>query len=208
MTVNETVEVLKILKATYPEYYRNLSKEETKSMVDMWNWAYAETDVKEVLRALKSFITTDSKGFPPKPGQLNEHLNKLNNINELSELQAWHLISKACRNSSYKAKEEFDKLPDILQKLVGSPNQLKYWSSLPQDEFETVVQSNFMRSYKHKSEQAKYYNSLPKELFQSDSENFDEIENGSEDLKEINRLRKEKCNDELKLLKDLIKRED
>lgn len=204
MTVNETVEVLKILKATYPEYYRNLSKNEANDMINMWTWAFAETDVKDVLKALKAFIKTDIKGFPPKPGQLNEHIRKLNNINEMSELEAWYLISKACRNSAYKSQEEFNKLPYTLQILVGSPNQLKYWSNLQEDDFETVVQSNFMRSYRNKLEQTKYYHLLPKELLQSCSKKYDAIENGQEDLIEINRLKKEKGVDGLKLLKYIL----
>ena len=151
MTQNETVEVLKILTTAYPKYYSNITREQANNMLNLWSTMFADKDVKDVINALKAFILTDDSGFPPTIGQINNQIYKLNNANEMSELEAWSLVAKACRDSAYHSKERFEALPDKLQKLVGSPNQLKYWSSLQEDELETVVQSNFMRSYKHKS---------------------------------------------------------
>ena len=67
---------------------------------------------------------------------------------ELSEGQAWALVEKATRNGGYGYKEEFDKLPPIVQKAVGSPSQIHEWAMMDSDTVKSVVASNFMRSYK------------------------------------------------------------
>lgn len=204
MTFKESAEILKVLKAAYPKYYQNINKDDATDILNLWSTMFAENDVKDVIKAVKAFMLTDTSGFPPTIGQININICKLSNCNKLTAIEAWHKISRACRNSAYHAEKEFNNLPDTLQELVGSPNQLKYWSMLPQDEFETVVQSNFMRSYRNKLEQTKYYHLLPKELLQSCSKKYDSIENGQEDLIEINRLKKEKGVDGLKLLKYIL----
>lgn len=166
MTLKESAEILRVLKATYPKYYKNISKEDATDILHLWSTMFADKDVKDVIKALRAFILTDTSGFPPTIGQINNSMYNLNKQNNLTELEAWNKIAIACRNSAYHSEIEFYKLPNVLQELVGSPNQLKYWSILPQDEFETVVQSNFMRSYKSKMQQINYYNLLPESLLQ------------------------------------------
>lgn len=169
MTQNETIEILRILKATYPEYYKNLNKNDANALINLWSQMFEHVDVKDVLRALKAFISNDIKGFPPKPGHINEHIRKLKQEEELTEMEAWNRIEKAVRNSAYNSEIEFSKLPKLLQDIVGSPYNLKDWSVLPIGEFQTVIQSNFMRSYKNKMQQVNYYKSLSKDLLQPDN---------------------------------------
>ena len=85
---------------------------------------------------------------------------------EMSELEAWNKVYKAICNSSYHAQEEFDNLPPLIQKIVVSPNQLAEWGRCDIEEVNTVIQSNFMRSYKAKSGQQKEFNRLPSDVKQ------------------------------------------
>ena len=62
-------------------------------------------------------------------------------------MEAWSLVSKALRNGYYGAAEEFNNLPPLVQKAVGSPDNLRNWSQTDVKAIETVIQSNFMRSY-------------------------------------------------------------
>ena len=64
------------------------------------------------------------------------------------------------------AQEEFDNLPPLIQKIVVSPNQLSEWGRCDIEEVNTVIQSNFMRSYKAKSSQQKTFNRLPSDVKQ------------------------------------------
>lgn len=187
MTFKESAEILKVLKAAYPKYYQNINKDDATDILNLWSTMFAENDVKDVIKAVKAFMLTDTSGFPPTIGQININICKLSNCNELTEIEAWHKISRACRNSAYHAEKEFNNLPYTLQELVGSPNQLKYWSILPQDEFETVVQSNFMRSYKQRIQQINYYRLLPRDLLQLEGIQPNEIDGKKEEwVKRLN----------------------
>ena len=68
---------------------------------------------------------------------------------------------KATRRSILNSKEEFEKLPPILQRLVGSPSKLKEWALMDADTVNSVVASNLMRSYKVIAEKEKEFQALP-----------------------------------------------
>ena len=75
--------------------------------------------------------------------------------NELTETEAWGYLSKALSNSAYKALAEWEKLPQAIKETV-SPHLLKEWAMLDCNDVQTVIQSNFMRSYRVKKEQIKH----------------------------------------------------
>ena len=59
------------------------------------------------------------------------------------------------------AKEEFDKLPPTIQKIIGDYRTLKDWGCMDMDKFDTVLQSNFIKFFKINSEKEKEYMALP-----------------------------------------------
>ena len=63
--------------------------------------------------------------------------------------------------SYYNATETFSRLPPILQKIVGSPNTLREWAQMEAETVDSVIQSNFMRSYKVRAAQEKERAMLP-----------------------------------------------
>ena len=152
MTREETIQFLVIIKAAYPNY-KPQSKEAT---IEIWSSMLADVPTEMAAAALKVFIKTDESGFAPSIGQLLGCIRKLQKTQqgeELTEIEAWNIVSKAVRNSGYRAKEEFDQLPPLLKRLVGSPATLRTWGMIPSEEFHTVVQSNFLRSYRALCEQ-------------------------------------------------------
>ena len=52
-------------------------------------------------------------------------MRKLAVKNQLSEAEAWAMVSKAARNGLYGAREEFEKLPEDVKQAIGTPDQLK-----------------------------------------------------------------------------------
>ncbi len=163
MTKIETMGVMAILKAAYPLYYKDKSKEELTSVVNLWTELFADDDINLVKAAVKRHIATDTKGFPPVIGQIKQSLVKIVEPNELSEQEAWNLVSKAIRNSAYNATEEFKKLPEAVKQLI-TPTQLKEWSQMDADTVQSVVASNFMRSYKAKVSSNREYQALPNDI--------------------------------------------
>lgn len=164
MTRDDTLKILAVLKAAYPNFYKDMSKTEADGIVALWGDMFSGDDYNAVAMAVKSFIATDIKGFPPVIGVIRNHLTKLMEPEQMTEFEAWNMVKKALSNSAYGAKEEFDKLPPILQKLVGSPNQLREWGMMDLNQIQTVVSSNFMRSYRVRAENEREYAALPESV--------------------------------------------
>ena len=144
MTREETINILMTIQAAYPNY-----KPQDKTVaVNTWCEMLSEYTYQQISTALKAFIANDTSGFAPSIGQLIEKVRTIYNPAELSEMEAWGMVSKALRNSYYHADEEFAKLPQLVQKAVGSPGMLRNWAETDIEIIESVIQSNFMRTYR------------------------------------------------------------
>lgn len=143
MTREETVKIIRIMVDSYPNYKPNNISE----TVDVWQMMLSDYDYNMVAMALKAYILSDTSGFAPSIGQLVGKIQSITQPQELSEMEAWALVSKAIRNSGYNSVEEFAKLPPSAQKAVGLPDQLRTWA-LDENYNEQVVSSNFMRCYR------------------------------------------------------------
>lgn len=154
MTREETKKIIRIMADSYP----NFKPSNISETVDVWCMMLEDYPYQQIAMALKAYILTDTSGFAPSIGQLIDKL-KNNQEPQFTEMEAWSLVSKAIRNGYYGAEEEFAKLPDIVQKAVGNPANLRAWAHTDVDSIENVVQSNFMRTYrtvvKREHEQAK-----------------------------------------------------
>lgn len=164
MTGKETLQVMAIIRQFYPQYYRDTNREEAQRSAVMWQDMFANDDGSMVYAAVKAFISSDTKGFPPSVGQIREKLVKIQNPDALSENEAWAMVSKAIRNSSYHAREEFEKLPPLIQRVVGNPSVLKEWAMTQADDLQTVVASNFMRSYRTRLKSNMEYLAMPEDI--------------------------------------------
>ena len=144
MTKNEVIKLLMTIQTFYPNY----QVENKEFTINAWYTIIGDCDYKLMEKALRAYITTDTSGFAPNIGQLLDKLHAIQNPQELNEMEAWSLVSKALRNGYYGAVEEFNNLPPLVQKAVGSPDNLRNWSQTDSESIENVVQSNFMRSYR------------------------------------------------------------
>lgn len=143
MTREETKKILMMVQASYP----NFNPPDKTVTINTWFLLLKDNEYLAIEQALRTYITTDTSGFAPSIGQLLDKLHTIQSPQELNEMEAWSLVSKALRNGYYGAVEEFDKLPPLVQKAVGSPDNLRNWSQTDVKAIETVIQSNFMRSY-------------------------------------------------------------
>ena len=164
MTREDTIKILSVLRGAYPAFYRDITKQEAESTIALWESMFDEEPYQIVAAAVKAFISGDSKGFPPAIGQIKERIRQITQPEEMTEQEAWSLVSKALRNSAYGSAEEFAKLPAEVQAVVHDPGQLRQWAMSPADEVETVIASNFMRSFRAKQKVNKEYMALPTEV--------------------------------------------
>ena len=148
MTRKETGIIMDILATAYPRFYSGPDAPDPAKAVSLWAEMFAEDDVALVAAAVKALIATDDKGYPPHIGAVKAKLRQITGGTEETESDAWNLISRAVRNGLYGAKEEFAKLPPTLQRIVGSPSQLREWAMMDSETLHSVVASNVQRSYK------------------------------------------------------------
>lgn len=161
MTKKETAQIIFLLKEYYPASFESSNLE---NRVQAWHLILKDFDYKEAEAAVVAFVSTDTKGFMPSVGQIVDKITSLKAGPEMTEMEAWALVQRACKNSLYNAAEEFAKLPEVVRRIVGSHNQLRDWAMCSQDEFNTVIQSNFMRSYRARAASEKEMLKLPESV--------------------------------------------
>lgn len=164
MTREETIKVLAVLKAAYPAFYRGMKADELNGIVNLWASQFEGDDYKTVGAAVQAHIATDTKGYPPHIGAIKEAIRKITQPDEMSEMEAWGYVASALRNSGYNSVAEFDKLPPVVRRIVGSPSQLREWAMMDSDTVQSVVQSNFMRSYRVRAQSEREYLALPESV--------------------------------------------
>ena len=147
MTKKDTIGVLAMLQTAYPSYYARQNGQQMREAVNLWSDLFADDNPQVVYAAVKAIIVSGG-AFPPSIGEIKNKMHDLTKQDELSETEAWALVSKAICNGIYGYKKEFDKLPPTVQAAVGRPEQLKEWAVMDVGEVESVVASNFMRGYK------------------------------------------------------------
>ena len=160
----ETLKIFSVIKAEYRNHFKDISAVDANAMVDLWTEMFADVDYGIVGAAVKSYILTNTSGHPPKVGQINELIKKLTEPEPMTEQEASNLIFKALSNSIYNAESEYEKLPPILQTLVGSPNMLREWAMMDSDTVKSVIASNIMRSYRVAEERQRVKEALPSNI--------------------------------------------
>lgn len=164
MTREETIKIMAVLKGAYPMYYRDMKRTEAESVVALWQEMFADDEYPFVAAAVKALIATDTKGFPPHIGAVKAKLRQITTPEEMSEAEAWSLVQRALSNGLYGSEKEFARLPENIQRLVGSPNQLREWAMMPVDEVASVVASNFQRSYRARTSAQRDFDALPSDV--------------------------------------------
>ncbi|WP_434302596.1 replicative helicase loader/inhibitor [Clostridium botulinum] len=164
MTPEETIKILSIIKAAYPQWAKDLKASDAKMMVTLWNDMLQDYEYNLVQVAIKKVIATNK--FPPSVAEVIESINYITSggKSEMTEIEAWGLVRKAIKNSAYNAEEEFNKLPPRIQQAIGSHNILHNWSQESVNGIETVIGSNFMRSYKQTVIRNKEEKQLPQSI--------------------------------------------
>lgn len=160
MTREETVKIIRIICGSYP----NFKPSDLSETVDIWNMMLEEYTYNQIAGALKSYILADSTGFAPSIGQLIAKVKTIEEPAQLNESEAWGLVSKAIRNGYYGAVEEFSKLPPLVQKAVGIPDNIRNWSQTNLESVETVIQSNFLRAYRVEAQRAAEISKMPSDV--------------------------------------------
>lgn len=173
MTKKETIAIMAMLKASYPRYYGDMGAEDIETAINLWYTMLKDYDGKIVYQAVKAVIATNK--YPPTVAEVLEKIKLITGKEEMTEMEAWSYISKAVSNSTYHALEEWEKLPEQLQKAV-SPDLLRSWATIEGDDVQTIIQSHFLKTFRANEKRRKDIESLPssaKELMLECSKRLD-----------------------------------
>ena len=88
--------------------------------------------------------------FPPTIADIRQRVAKIRQDGEggeLTEAEAWAMVSKAISRASTYSVKDFEAFPSAVKRAVGSPRQLCEWGMMEVEVVQSVVSSNFRRSY-------------------------------------------------------------
>ena len=155
MERNEFSVLVKAMKAVYsdPKFIAD------KDAFDVWYELLKDIPYGVCQASIQKYMSTNR--FPPTIADIRQGSVELVTPDAMNEGEAWSLVYKAICNANYHAQEEFDKLPKECQKAVGNPAILREWSMMDTGEVNSVIQSNFMRSYKVEVKRSQEYAALP-----------------------------------------------
>lgn len=83
MTKKEAAQILAILKAAYPNSYKNMTVEEANGTATVWSIQFAKFPVKLVYIAVNKWISTNQ--FPPSISEVKKQISFL-------YWEAWHIL--------------------------------------------------------------------------------------------------------------------
>lgn len=156
MKMEQFATLVKGMKAVYsdPKFIAD------KDAIMVWYEFFKDDDYMVVQAAIQKYMANNE--FPPTIAGIRKIMNEIINPETgMNEMEAWSLVYKAICNSAYRASEEFEKLPKECQRAIGNPAILREWAGLEIDQVNTVIQSNFMRSYKVERKRSQEMQQLP-----------------------------------------------
>lgn len=162
MDIEESRRIMAVIRTAYPTYYHDMSENELIQAVKLWTEMFADDSAHDVAAAVKAYMATDTKGFPPSIGQVKAKMQTIGTPDHLPETAAWALVRKAIADSIYHANEQFDALPETVRACV-TPDLLREWA-MDESASEQVIASNFMRSYRQAVEYQKEFDALPTDI--------------------------------------------
>lgn len=158
MTQGEFQKLLTTMKSLYsqPTFIPD------ENAMELWFDLLKDLDYEQANKALMNHMATSK--FPPMPADIREKAAEYVTSDYMTPLEAWGLAYKAVGNSIYNSKEEFEKLPPIIQKVVGNHETLREWAMMDINDVQTVEQSHFIRSYREECEKDKKVQAMPENL--------------------------------------------
>lgn len=137
MTKEEFLIISRAIRAVYPSLLAD------DGARDVWYSMLSDLPYMQVSTALQAHMMTSK--YPPTIAELRE--NHAEQHNAISELDAWAMVRKAIRNGSYGAEEEFERLPEIVQRSVGAASNLRQWAQSDSGMMETI-EAHFLKAFR------------------------------------------------------------
>lgn len=160
----EAIQILSILKAAYPASFRNMKINDANAMISLWAAHFADIPYLMVQAAVNMRIDTADSDFAPNVAEIKTKIRDMQNPDKLTSFEAWRLVMKAASNGYYHSKEEFAKLPVLVQKTLRTPDTLREYALMDTNQLNTVVASNFRKSFESVENREKDMAAIPADM--------------------------------------------
>lgn len=150
MTAKEDfMKLVTVLRAAYNS--EKFMPDKQSAMV--WYEMLKDIDYQTLMQGCYKLI--QSSPYPPTIADIRASCASLTaEPQRLTDLEAWALVRKALSNGVYGAEAEYDKLPPLVQKAVGSPANIREMAQADMESVATVFQSQFLRAYRSETQRA------------------------------------------------------
>lgn len=145
MTRDDVKQLLMTLDVTFSNF--KLDPTKLSFTINSWFIFLEPYSLEDVQIALKTFINTSNSAFAPSPSELIGLIHKPSELAVMDVSEAWALVRNAIGKGAYNSKTEFEKLPEQVQKAVGSAEQIHLWAT-DEDYNNEVVMALFQKNYK------------------------------------------------------------
>lgn len=144
MKKEDVTKILAILKMAYPNFYKDMEKEEVETTILLYQEMFEECDIRLVVMAVKELI--NSFKYPPTIADIKNKMYELTSKeNEQSSTELWDKLLKAIRNGTYGCEKEFEQLPDEVKEFVRNPSQLQELALIDSNTIHSVVKGQFLK---------------------------------------------------------------
>lgn len=144
MNREDAIKVLSILKASYPNFYKDMSKQDGLNTIALYQEMFEDCDTGLVVLAIKELI--NSFRYPPTIADIKNKMYELcNKNNDKSPTELWDKLLKAIRNGYYGYLEEYEQLPSEVKEFLKDPNQLRELASMDSNTIHSVVKGQFLK---------------------------------------------------------------
>ena len=153
----ESTQIIAMLETNWQPF------KNTNAAIKLWASAFAEDPFELVNTAVMA------SDFRPNIGQVRQQMRDIIHGEKMSEVEAWLKVKDSLHEAQEDpenltgARSAWKKLPADVQKLV-TPRQLLDWNSVETSTLDTVIQSNFMRSYRDVTDRRYKKEALPNEI--------------------------------------------
>jgi len=145
MEKEDVKKLLMTMEVTFPNF--NIKPEQLAFTLNAWYEALKEYDSTDIATAYQTYLSTYSSPFAPSVSQLIGLIHTPREMANIDVSEAWAKVRNAIGRGAYNSKTEFEKLPPLVQRAVGSVEQLHLWAT-DENYNNEVVMALFQKNYK------------------------------------------------------------
>lgn len=191
MNTAEAAKIVGVLMGYYPDTFKDMSDEQTKVYIDIWQKSFADESYKTVSIAVWDFIQTSTDDFMPKIGKIKAIINEQRFESIPNEMEAFEILRKARSKYDVYApisdKDEFETLSEPIKRAIGGRQGFINIGFLnTESETYSIEKTHFMKQYKAEIERSKKESARPtwlKKAIAQSVQNFEGI--GNNDAKQL-----------------------